>query len=287
MDGQNTPSALGEAQKAVEIADKTVDVLHKVKSIRAFDEKWADKLGPQDPLGQAERVVDLTSKAIDTAKKVDFIDAADKRIATQLEPKDPLDQTERVIDLTDKAIDTLKKIEPLNEIGDAVGERISSIIRPKPSKIDTFCQTMPETANRLDENCGMIVDQVGGIISECIGASYEAIKKELKKNRGSKVKTGLFAGSPIVEAGTSSCIVVDKDKHMFVYLTSENVQRITRVKKNFKLIRGKTYYYYDLTFRDGTRSYIRVSKKHRDNLERCGCENVVPEIIEELPPGEE
>lgn len=194
-----------------------------------------------------------------------------------------LDKAQKAVRIVDMAVDTAKKIEPI----DALGERIASEIRPKPSKIDAFRRTMPNAANKIDENLGRVVDQVGGIVDECIGDAYEAIKKELKKHHGSKVKVGCFVGCPIVEAGTTSCIVVDEDKHTLVYLTPENVLRSTRVKKNFRLVRGKIYYYYELLFRDGSQSHVRVSKKHRNNLERCGRENIVSTSFEGLPPDEE
>lgn len=59
MDEQMVPIVLGEAQKAVDIFEQTVDTLKKVDTIDALDKRFAAELGPQDPLGQVERVVNL------------------------------------------------------------------------------------------------------------------------------------------------------------------------------------------------------------------------------------
>ena len=234
-------------------------------------------------LGEAQKAVDIFNQTVDTLKKFDTIDAVDKRFAAELGPQDPLDQVEKAVDIATQVVELAKETKTFT----AIDERLASEIRPKQNKIDAFRETMPNAADKIDENLGIVVDQVGGIIVECIGAAYEAIKKELKKDHGSKVKAGRFVDCPVVAVGTTSCIVVDEDNNTFVYLTPENVLRSTHVKKNFRLIRGKTYYFYELVFRDGSQSYIRVSKKHRNNLECCGRENIVSARSEGLPPDEE
>lgn len=125
------------------------------------------------------------------------------------------------------------------------------------------------------------------IIVKYIGDLPETIKAELKKDHGSKVKVGRFHDCSIVFAGTKSCIVVDAEQHELVYLTPECVLRSRYVEKKFRPSRAKTYYYYELIFKDGTESYVRVSEKHRQNLESCGLQNTTETIFKMLPSGEE
>ena len=245
MDEQMVPIVLGEAQKAVDIFEQTVDTLKKVDTIDALDKRFAAELGPQDPLGQVERVVNITTQMAELAKETETFPAIDKRNAEK--------------------------------------------IQPKPGKREVFediYKKMPTTANKFDENVGKVVDKSGEIIVTCLDAAFEKIKKELKTDHGSKVRAGRFYGCSIIYAGTKSCIVVDKEKHELVYLTPENVLLSRCVEKKFFPLRGKNYYYYELVFKDGSESYVRVSKKHRQNLECCGLQDTAASIFKELLPGE-
>ena len=41
------------------------------------------------------------------------------------------------------------------------------------------------------------------------------------------------------------------------------------VEKKYKKLKLKDYYYYyEITFKDGSESYVRMSKKYRDAMER-------------------
>lgn len=87
MDEQMVPIVLGEAQKAVDIFEQTVDTLKKVDTIDALDKRFAAELGPQDPLGQVERVVNITTQMAELAKETETFPAIDKRIAEKIQPK--------------------------------------------------------------------------------------------------------------------------------------------------------------------------------------------------------
>lgn len=93
-------------------------------------------------------------------------------------------------------------------------------------------------------------------------------KKYTSKDRGSKVKKGEFAEASIEMFGDKACIQLDEKGSRVLLLTADNIQSYRFVKEDFKVTRGKTYYYYDIVFRDGTESYVRMSKKYRDAMER-------------------
>ena len=46
------------------------------------------------------------------------------------------------------------------------------------------------------------------------------------------------------------------------------------------------YYYYEIIFKDGSESYVRVSKKHKENLELCNLQIQNKTIFKELLSGE-
>ena len=78
-------------------------------------------------------------------------------------------------------------------------------------------------------------------------------QKYTSKDHGSKVKMG---------------IQLDKAGSRVLLLTSENIQSYRYVKKKYHKLKLKDYYYYEITFKDGSESYVRMSKKYRDAMER-------------------
>ena len=86
-------------------------------------------------------------------------------------------------------------------------------------------------------------------------------EKELTKKHGSKVKNGDYKGCKITLIGTTACISLGNE---YIALTDEYVQKITFVKKKHKI--DHTYYYYELKFRDGKISYVRMRRKYRDAM---------------------
>ncbi len=87
------------------------------------------------------------------------------------------------------------------------------------------------------------------------------------KNRGSKVKEGAFKGCTIELAEDKAFIAVTPKKGEIVWLTSDNIQSYQYVKQKVRFrpnkMAYKTYYYYTITFKDGSQSYVRMRKKYR------------------------
>lgn len=90
------------------------------------------------------------------------------------------------------------------------------------------------------------------------------LKNYIEKPHGSKVKEGAFKDCTIELAGDKAFIVATAEKGEIVCLTSEYIQSYQFVKEKQKLHRGKfkTYYYYKITFKDGSESYVRMRKKY-------------------------
>lgn len=105
-----------------------------------------------------------------------------------------------------------------------------------------------------------------GIVTIVAPTIWTGTKKFLNKNRGSKVKRGAFNECSIEMFGNKACIIADEGSGEIVMLTSDTIQSCQYVKKDYKPTRGKTYYYYDIIFRDGQESYVRMSKKYRDAM---------------------
>lgn len=94
------------------------------------------------------------------------------------------------------------------------------------------------------------------------------IKKILKyigKPHGSKVKEGAFKDCTIELAGDKAFIAVAPKKGKIVWLTSDNIEsyRFVKEKERLHYTKYKTYYYYNITFKDGKTSYVRMRKKYR------------------------
>lgn len=198
------------------------------------------------------------------------------------------------LELAETGIQVAKQVETIDavdrnaaKIVDATGDLVAGKIQPKKPKGEILAERFPNVMDAADAGAANIATAISDIIVKYIGDLPEAMKAELKKDHGSKVKVGRFHDCSIVFAGTKSCIVVDAEQHELVYLTPECVLCSRYVEKRFRPSRAQTYYYYELIFKDGTESYVRVSKKHRQNLERCGLQNTAETIFKMLPSGEE
>lgn len=85
------------------------------------------------------------------------------------------------------------------------------------------------------------------------------------KPHGSKVKEGAFKDCTIELAEDKAFIVATPENGEIVWLTSEYIQSCQFVKEKEKLHKGKlkTYYYYNIIFKDGSKSYVRMREKYR------------------------
>jgi len=115
-----------------------------------------------------------------------------------------------------------------------------------------------ETAFEAAKKAGKIVATIPGLIP---------FLKSLVKSH-SKVKTGAFCDCSIKLFGDKACIMVDKDRGEVIMLTSDTIQscRYVESKKKVKPNGVHTYFYYDITFKDGRESYVRMNRKKRDAM---------------------
>lgn len=89
--------------------------------------------------------------------------------------------------------------------------------------------------------------------------------KYFGKTHGSKVKEGSYKDCTIELDGDKAFIVTNPEKGEVVWLTSDNIQSYQFVKEKEKLhnMKMETYYYYSITFKDGSTSYIRMREKYK------------------------
>lgn len=94
-------------------------------------------------------------------------------------------------------------------------------------------------------------------------------KKYWSKDHGSKVKQGAFQECSIEMFGDKACIVVNEDSGEIIMLTSDTIQsyRYVKEKKRTVGLSRHTYFYYDITFKDGSESYVRMRRKYREAME--------------------
>lgn len=94
------------------------------------------------------------------------------------------------------------------------------------------------------------------------------LKKYLSKDHGSKVKMGTYQECPIGLFGDRACIVANADNGEYVLLTSDTIQSCSYVKekRRFVGLTSHTYFYYSITFKDGSESYVRMRRKYRDAM---------------------
>ena len=110
-------------------------------------------------------------------------------------------------------------------------------------------------------------DAAQKIVVALAPAALAKAKRYWSKDHGSKVKRGAFQECSVEMFGDKACIMVNEDSGEVVMLTSETIQTYRYVKEKYKTSRMKTYYYYDITFKDGSESYVRMSKKYREAME--------------------
>lgn len=112
--------------------------------------------------------------------------------------------------------------------------------------------------------------KAGKIIVTTVGPA--ALKKGLdylNTDHGSKVKRGDFQDCPIEMFGDKACIVVDETNGEVIMLTSDTIQsyKYAKEKKRTVGVTRHTYFYYDIIFKDGRESYVRMRRKYRDAME--------------------
>ena len=108
-----------------------------------------------------------------------------------------------------------------------------------------------------------------GIVTVVAPSAWNQIKKYISKDHGSKVKQGAFQECPLEMFGDKACIVVNEDSGEVVMLTSDTIQsyRYVKEKKRTVGLTRHTYFYYDITFKDGSESYVRMRRKYREAME--------------------
>ena len=111
-----------------------------------------------------------------------------------------------------------------------------------------------------------------GIVTIVAPAAWGKIKDYYGKPHGSKVKMGAYQDCLVELFGDKACIMADAGSGEVVFLTADTIQSCHYVKKKKKTVGLKqhTYYYYNITFKDGSESYVRMRKKYREAMQRCG-----------------
>lgn len=93
-----------------------------------------------------------------------------------------------------------------------------------------------------------------------LGALQKKMGDYISTPHGSKVKEGVFKDCPIELIDNEACIVTDADKGEVLYLNRYTIESY-EYKKKKKKIKG-TYYYCNITFKDGSVSYVRMREKY-------------------------
>lgn len=201
------------------------------------------------------------------------------------------------VEILDKGIVTIKKIETINELDhvgaivlNKFGDRATYALRtPLEKTFDAvnLTQAIAGAVKEIVPNASSEIDLILSAIlratAEEVGGLYRWTKKNIQdtfsKYRGSKVKADRFDGCRIVYAGDQSYIeFLAGEENVRLHLTPECVQSCSYDRKKFKPALGHHHYYLNINYTDGTRSYIRVSKKHLKNFIPCGL--VLPSDIE-------
>lgn len=113
--------------------------------------------------------------------------------------------------------------------------------------------------------------KVGTVVGPvALEVAKRIFKNYFSKNHGSKVKMGEFADAKIEMYGDKACIKLNESGSQVLLLTSDNIQSYQYVKEKEKPhgIKLSTYYYYNIYFKDGTSSYVRMRGKYRDAMEQ-------------------
>lgn len=105
-----------------------------------------------------------------------------------------------------------------------------------------------------------------GIVTVLGPALWNKVQKFGSKDHGSKVKEYAYRDCSIELFADKACIIVDKEQGKVVFLTSEEIASHKFVDEQFRPVTMKKYYYYDIVFKDGRMSRVRMSKKKRDAM---------------------
>lgn len=116
----------------------------------------------------------------------------------------------------------------------------------------------------IQEVAKEVAEKVGEVIITNIG---KKIIIYTGKDHGSKVKMGAYAECPIELFGDKACIVVNGDMGNVILLTSDNIRSCRYVKEKKRGIPRHTYFYYNIVFKNGEESYVRMRRKYRDAME--------------------
>lgn len=109
--------------------------------------------------------------------------------------------------------------------------------------------------------------------------ALEQITEYLSGNHGSKVKEFAYADCKIARFDNIPCIVVDAGSGEIIPLNADTIEKYTFIKEKKRMVgvKLKTYFYYDIMFKNGERSRIRISRKNCDamfhNLKSAGADN--------------
>jgi len=100
--------------------------------------------------------------------------------------------------------------------------------------------------------------------------ALKQITEYLSGNHGSKVKEFAYAECKIARFDNIPCIVVDEGSGKIIPLSSDTIEKYTFIKEKKRMVgvKRKTYFYYDITFKNGERSRIRISRKNSDAMLR-------------------
>ena len=106
-----------------------------------------------------------------------------------------------------------------------------------------------------------------GIITIVTPHIWKGLKKLFEKDHGSKVKMGAFCECSIEMFGDKACIIANEDEGEVVFLTAENIQSYKFIEQKRRAPSMHTYFYYEIYFKDGCSSYVRMRRKYRDAME--------------------
>ena len=114
------------------------------------------------------------------------------------------------------------------------------------------------------------LELLGKIATVAGPQAVKKIKEYCSTDHGSKVKRGAFQECPVEEFGDKACIVADDKKGILIMLTADTIQSCHLVKQKVRQVglERHTYYYYDIVFKNGCESYVRMRTKYRKEMEK-------------------
>lgn len=117
--------------------------------------------------------------------------------------------------------------------------------------------------------------EAGKKIAKKIGE--EALKEAgdyLSKDHGSKVKAGYYKDCSVILDGDKACIVTEPVSGMGIFLTEAYIQSWKFIKKKKINPLMQDYFYFQIVFKDGTESTVRMREKYVEAMKRyaSACE---------------